>query len=336
MQNLTRRRSGIYAFRIAVPIALRSVVGKTEIIESTGTREIALAKIVAGAAGTRWRQRFLELSRLMAVSGIDSMDYQEILRIVSGSPALLAAGLVPLPLASAASGLAVDHLLRAACDGKLQLHVRTGVVRGFLVPEDEFEPIDPELGRSAGVVIPSARCLPSGAVEHAADGILSVLGSDLNVVASELLAGKKNIDLHAMQAPGRHGMWFIPDQPLTIGKDSLEVATHEVEALRRSVAALIEPSRIHLAREHEKASIIATQASAGRKASEKLSKALDHYISHRVKHDVESPLEVKRIRNGCALLIDLDGDKPLIEITTEIRQQYGRHVARSSDRSVCD
>lgn len=323
MQNLTRRPSGIYVFRLAVPIALRPIVGKLEIVASTGTRELGLAKIVAGAAATRWRQRFFDLSRLTAVSEIDSMDHHEILRIVTGSPALLVGGHLPLPLAASASGLAVAHLLRAAAETKLGLHVRAGVLRGHLVPVGELELIDPRAGPSGGVVIPPPRHMPSGAVEHLAEGVLPVLASDLNATATALLNGDSTVELLALEAPGRPGMWFIPNEPVVVNQVALELAVHEVEALRRSLASVIEPERIQEARDHEKAA--ASRVGAGRRASESLSRALDHYITNRVRHDVESRGEIKRIRNGCALLIDLEGDVPVAEITTDRLRNFRDH-----------
>lgn len=48
MQNLFRRPSGIYVLRLAVPAPLRYIVGKREIVATTGTRELTIAKMVAG------------------------------------------------------------------------------------------------------------------------------------------------------------------------------------------------------------------------------------------------------------------------------------------------
>ena len=48
MQDLFRRPSGIYVLRISIPSQLRLVFHKREIVVSTGTRVLAIAKIVAG------------------------------------------------------------------------------------------------------------------------------------------------------------------------------------------------------------------------------------------------------------------------------------------------
>lgn len=315
MQTLVRRPSGIYVFRLAVPDALRGIIGKREIIASTGTRELALAKIVAGANATEWRQRFLELSRLIVGAGIDSMEHHEIVKVASGSPALLAGGHLPLAMAAAASGLSVDHLLRAAGDGRLGLFARCKLVQGHLLPEEKLELVEPSVGQSAGWIIPSAHQLPKEAVPHACEGLLPLLKTDLPTFVADLLAGTPAIELCALDAPGKPSTWFLPATPIKVTRDALEVAAHEVESLRRAVAAVIEPQRLKAAQEHVRAAIASPKA--GRMGERRLSEALEHYITNRVKHDVESPGEIKRIRNGCALLMELQGDLHLSEVTVE-------------------
>jgi len=46
MQNLFRRPSGIYVLRIVVPALLRHVYKKREVAASTGTRELALQRLL--------------------------------------------------------------------------------------------------------------------------------------------------------------------------------------------------------------------------------------------------------------------------------------------------
>ena len=85
MQRVFRRPSGIYVFRLAVPVQLRQVFGKTEVIDSTGTRELAMATIVVSAMATQWRQRFCDARLLLSATTSFTMDYQEILRLANGS-----------------------------------------------------------------------------------------------------------------------------------------------------------------------------------------------------------------------------------------------------------
>lgn len=139
MQNLFRRPSGIYVFRLVVPTKLRQVFGKREVITSTGTSDISLAKILAASQATLWRQRFLDAARLAAGTNHLRMAYDDILRIADGHPLLLGASYLSLPQAVAASGISAQDLLRAAADGKLSLHCRVGRCRGFLVPIDKLE-----------------------------------------------------------------------------------------------------------------------------------------------------------------------------------------------------
>ena len=49
MQHVFRHQSGVYVFRLAVPVQLRAMFGKTEIIDSTGIRELTMAKIVTSS-----------------------------------------------------------------------------------------------------------------------------------------------------------------------------------------------------------------------------------------------------------------------------------------------
>lgn len=131
MQDLFRRPSGIYILRIAIPAQLRHVFSKREIVISTGTRELAIAKIVAGPQAAQWRQRLLEARRLMSLTTTDAMSYQEILKTNDGHPALLGGGHLNLQHASIACGLSATDLLRAAGNGDLSLYIRGAGVRGY-------------------------------------------------------------------------------------------------------------------------------------------------------------------------------------------------------------
>lgn len=124
MQNLFRRPSGIYGLRIAVPVQLRHVFGKREIVTTTGTRELTIAKMVAGAQAAQWRQRFFDSGRLMSLASASKMDHQEILKIAHGHPVLLSDGHLSLSQAASASGISTTDLLRTAASGRLSLFVR--------------------------------------------------------------------------------------------------------------------------------------------------------------------------------------------------------------------
>jgi hypothetical protein len=55
VDGLFRRASGVYVARLAVPDRHRSALGKHEFMASTGSHEIAIARIVAGELLSTWR-----------------------------------------------------------------------------------------------------------------------------------------------------------------------------------------------------------------------------------------------------------------------------------------
>jgi hypothetical protein len=72
VDGIFRRKSGIYSARLVIPRRLRMALGKSELIASTGVRDHALAKAIAGALGASWRQHLLRLD------GITHMDVLQI------------------------------------------------------------------------------------------------------------------------------------------------------------------------------------------------------------------------------------------------------------------
>ena len=69
MQSLFCRPSGIYVFRISVPVLLRPIFGRREVVATTGSSELTIAKIVAGTQAAQWHQRFFDSRRLMSLLG---------------------------------------------------------------------------------------------------------------------------------------------------------------------------------------------------------------------------------------------------------------------------
>lgn len=317
MQNLFRRPSGIYVLRLTVPSHLRQVFGKREIVTTTGTTELTVAKMVAGALAAQWRQRIFEAGRLLSQSSISSMDHQEILRVARGHPSLLSGGHLSLLSAALASGISTTDLLRAAADGRLSLFVRGGNVRGFLLPFSELALDDPSMGTDSGRVVPAARHMPESAVEFIGVGMLKILASDLPAIAAKLIVTGEVAEVVMFELADRPGMVFAPNEVVIVKPESLEVAASEVELIRKAVASSIEPDRIKEARALEKAALHGAQTRHGTKSQERLSVALDAYIKNRVRQDVAAESEIKRIRNGCALLIELEGDLPLADVSAE-------------------
>ncbi|MGE0111368.1 DUF6538 domain-containing protein [Aquabacterium sp.] len=55
MHGLQRRPSGIYVARLVIPVHLRARFRRTEFIQSTGSRDRALAKAIACELVAAWR-----------------------------------------------------------------------------------------------------------------------------------------------------------------------------------------------------------------------------------------------------------------------------------------
>ena len=102
MQNLFRRPSGVYVFRLAVPVHLRRVIGKREVVVTTGTRELPVAKIVGASLASQWLQHFFESDRLLSVTNTSTMPHEDLLKIAHGHPALLTGSHLQLPHAAKA------------------------------------------------------------------------------------------------------------------------------------------------------------------------------------------------------------------------------------------
>jgi hypothetical protein len=55
VDRVFRRKSGVYFARLVVPAKPRHIIGKTELIATTGVRDLALAKIVGVEILSSWR-----------------------------------------------------------------------------------------------------------------------------------------------------------------------------------------------------------------------------------------------------------------------------------------
>lgn len=110
----------------------------------------------------------------------------DVLKLVDGSPVLSKGGYVPLVEAANLSGISQNQLLWAAANGTLKLFCRISPVPGHALPFDELDPVNPEAGRSGGVVVPQPQFMPSCATEVTRGGVLPVY--DSSDVASGVLA----------------------------------------------------------------------------------------------------------------------------------------------------
>jgi len=94
---------------------------KTELVATTGVRDLILAKIVGAEILAAWRRQLLEF---------DSLANVDIVRLNIGSPTLAGTGVLPLREAAAASGIDVESLIRYATEKRLRLYFTSGLTPG--------------------------------------------------------------------------------------------------------------------------------------------------------------------------------------------------------------
>jgi hypothetical protein len=114
---MVTRVSGVYVARLVVPLRLRALMGKRELVQSTGSRELAEAKVLASQIQAGWRRALREAERTAHVN---------VLQLKAGSPNLSLGGYLPLIEASEASGLDPSGLLRHAVQGQLSVLLEPG------------------------------------------------------------------------------------------------------------------------------------------------------------------------------------------------------------------
>ena len=103
------RRGGVWYARLVVPSRLRALVGKTELVSSTGVRDYALGRVVAAE---RLPGMATPASRSFSISRERMADDLE--RIAAGHRSLLTSAHLRIRDASRVSRLDVDGLLREA------------------------------------------------------------------------------------------------------------------------------------------------------------------------------------------------------------------------------
>lgn len=329
MQNLSRRSSGVYVTRLTVPERLRPVIGKRELIASTGVRELALAKIVATVQLAQWRRQFFELERARLSL---SMNHDTLLKIATGDPVLAHGGYLTLGRAAAACGLEEEQLLRVAASGKLGLHLRLSGVPGVLIPLSLL-PVEPGIGIRE---IPVRSRMPAEAVDHYATGVFVLDRGDAPSIAEAFLTGDESASV-VLLLGGTPDQVFVPDDALVIAKDALEVEGSEVESIRRAIASKIDPAELQAARSaHANAAAVAaanalaavtatsSRASApGSKHAEKrLSDAVDAFARNFLVHKRKTLEAVAPLRRELELLIEFEGDRKLSEIDADVLRDF--------------
>lgn len=235
MQNLYRR-GGIWWARLSVPSKLRKAAGRSEFTKSTRSHDLTIAKMVAAAYLSVWRGQLLTLES-------PAMPEIDVLKIVQSAHEFTGDGYLSLSEAEAKSGIPAQRFIEAAGSGRVPLYGRLSNVPGYRVSLGALEPIDPELGRAAGVVIPSPSGMPASAEHHAVSDYLRITGS--REVAKAILAEElAELEILAYDLPQGGGWIFVPSETQKVSVPSLSIATSAVSSIRTAIADSFDPAHI--------------------------------------------------------------------------------------------
>jgi integrase len=120
---------------------------------------------------------------------------------------------------------------------------------------------------------------------------------------------------------------FVPDRSLQIGIEHLQVSAVEVETLRRSMAAAIQPAALDAARRTYKTSAREVEKSA--RAKTLFLDALEAYCSTSLPRSIRSVGEIGRVKAGIALLAEFEGNLPIDEFDPDrLRHFRDSHLSR--------
>jgi hypothetical protein len=248
------------------------------------------------------------------------MNHEAVIKIFDGHPVLAAAGHISLAEAASISGLGESLLLRKAAEGTVRLFFRCGNVPGFVLPRSSLAVDDAEVGTR---VVPDADHMPEDASAHIAIGsVLAVHLDDVRAVAGALLAGiAAEVVLFAAEQPG---FVFVPNETVQLKRNAVEVSTTDVDIVRRSMAGVIAPEQLEVARSAWRATLKNVSASSGmgKHSGKLLSEALAEYDKLSIRQRLSTESEILRERGGCALLIDLMGDLRLSQIDADLLRLF--------------
>ncbi|RVT82465.1 site-specific integrase [Inhella crocodyli] len=290
MDGLQRRPSGIYVARLAVPEHLRKQVGQRELIRSTGTKELALAKIVAGQLLSSWRQQLFDLERMASSPEFD------IDRALVGSPLLSAKGHLDLETAARVSGLGVQALLLAAAEGRLQLFVRAVGLSGYVLKRSNLDRDVIDDRGAYSLIVPPPHKMPSEAAFVRMSAVLSV--PDGAELASALLAGRPACIVLLDDADDPSNV-FAPDQPIDVGPRDLWAAATDVDHERGRIATRITPAQ----REHTRR--VSESAQTPELFKRPLKTSIPLFLSDHARPRADD--QSRRVEAACILFLELVG-----------------------------
>jgi hypothetical protein len=319
--------------RLVVPARLRARAGRREFVQSTGTHEFAVGKVVASVLLTGWRRQLFEWER-------GRLDSEKLLRLVEGSPELGEACHITIQRAGQALGLDRATLLRAVASGRLTLHCQLGASdAGHVIPLEELEPVDALQGRRAGVIVPHS--LSNHGNAEAANFPHQVLrvpdGQD--VASAALAESLEAVSLLLLDAPSPAGWVFIPDRALRVSVDDLLLVASEVEAMRIAMLARVAPERIDHARaersveletraQRERSALEPNSATSsgatGKWASKRFSEAVDAYCQSAdgLPSTLRSTIDQRQRKAGLMVFAEFMGDCKLSEIDGDLLRAF--------------
>nr|WP_315488344.1 site-specific integrase [uncultured Rhodoferax sp.] len=322
------RRGGMWWTRLVVPARLRQAAGRREFTKSTGVHDKTIAKVVALVLLADWRRQLLRLDNY-------PMDDTRLLKLIDGAPALAAGDHVALGTASDALGLEVVDLVREASTGRLSLWFQVGAAAGtgYIVAADVLELVDPEVGPSGGRVVPNNQ--PGEAQAAVVLGAILRLSDSAEVAGAILGDGLSAVDLVALEAPGRQGWLYCPNEAARVAVCDLLVLRVELEALRARAAATVAPERVQAARATRSPPVGGKDGSVGIWAEKPFSEALTAYCtrSDGLAQALASEHERRQRMAGMMLLVEFLGDMALGEMDADTLRQFRERMREIPDHA---
>jgi hypothetical protein len=146
------RRGSVWWARLVVPTRLRAAAGRREFVQSTGTPDLMLARVIGSALLATWREQLVQSEHGTVIG-------EKLLKLVDGGQALEGLDFISLGDAHAQAGVDRLRVLGAAASKRFPLYaVRANEVRGLFVPVDDLDLNNPRAGVAGGYVVPSSTC----------------------------------------------------------------------------------------------------------------------------------------------------------------------------------
>ncbi len=327
------RRGGMWWARLVVPARLRDLAGRREFVQSTGTHEHSIAKLVAATLLAGWRRQLYQWDR-------GRLDNEKLLQLVEASHVLCQTVYITIKDASAVSGIDRSTLLKVAADGRLELFYQLGTgVPGHVLPKHLLELVDPMQGMEGGVVVPNPDNMPNQAQEASFPGQTLRVTDGQDVAGAVLADALESVSLVLLDAPSPQGWVFAPAKSLQVPVDELALLTDKVETLRASIAARILPERLEHARAERsallQAQVLKEQAgllsqkteptvNTSKWASKTFSEAVEAYAADKdgMPGAIASHHEIRQRTGQMLVFKEFMGDLKLSEIDGDVLRAY--------------